>query len=262
MKTAKARNRRRQLIGIGLFFISFVLSLLSLSDASQFLIYLAYPFMLVGIVFWTSARNAERKLQSSPGADALINAEMKGLSNKYSLHHHPRVNDVLIPHLFIMPTGVLVMDSNDAAGPVTCTSSGKGDRWKAPTNIIDRITATKPQIGNPSLTLEAMVESARTLLAGIGKPDVPVKGLVIFTQNPDIEINGCSFGAAPVNELRFAIKDLETSMGEDREGAGDVRTLLTSADRIKINNILAPVSIPASAVKEKPTRPSSVRRKA
>lgn len=260
---ARKRNRQKQLLGVALFGISFILSLLSLSDATQWLIYLAYPFMLIGVIFWTTARTADRKLAAAPDADNLVNAEMKGLSNKYSLHHHPRVNDVVIPHMFIMPAGVLVMESSDVVGPVTCKGNEQGDKWRAPSNILDRITGTKPQIGNPSLELDAMVAAARKLLESIGKPDVEVKGLALFTRNPDITVDGCTYGAAPVNELRFAIKDLEASMGgEEREAAANLNVILTSEDRRKLNNILAPVSIPANARPEKPTRPASVRRKA
>jgi hypothetical protein len=260
---AKKKNRQKQLIGIALFGVSFLLSLFSLSEATQWLIYLAYPFMIIGVVFWTTARSAERKLLSAPDADALVNAEMKGLSNKYSLHHHPRVNGVIIPHLFIMPAGLLVMDSSDAAGPITCKGSEQGDKWRAPSNFLDKMTGNKPQVGNPSLELDTMIAATKSLLESIGKPDVSIKGLVLFTRNPDIEVDGCAYGAAPVDELRFAVKDLEASMGgEEREATTNVKVILTSEDRRKLNNILAPVSIPASAKPDKPTRPASVRRKA
>jgi len=260
---AKKRNRQKQFWGVALFGVSFLLSLLSLSEATQWLIYLAYPFMIIGVVFWTTARTADRKLTSAPNADNMVNAEMKGLSNKYSLHHHPRVNGVVIPHMFIMPAGVLVMESSDAVGPITCKGSEQGDKWRAPSNLIDRLGGTKPQIGNPTLELDTMVVAARKLLDSIGKTEVAVKGLVLFTKNPDIELDGCAYGAAPVNELRYAIKDLESSMGgEEREASANVKMILTSEDRRKLNNILAPVSIPASAKQEKPTRPSSVRPRA
>jgi hypothetical protein len=260
-KEERRRIRRRSLLGIGLFFISFILSFASLSATTEFLIFLAYPFLLVGVPIWMSARAAERRLASGPQADALINDEVKGLSNKYSLHHYPRVGDSWVSHLFIMPAGVLVMASNDALGPITCKGTGKGDAWRTPLNLLDRATGAKPQVGNPSLELDAMVASARALVDGIGKPEVPVKGLVVFTRNPEIEVSGCDYGAAPVNELRDAIRDLEASMGEERDRAANVRTMLTSEDRRKLNNILAPVSIPASARQEK-TRPSAARRKA
>lgn len=266
MKGLRSRIRRRQLIGVGLFLIAFVASFAALSQETQFLIFLAYPLLLIGVVFWFSARNADARLNAVQ-ADALINGEVKGLSNKYSLHHYPRIGDVWIPHLFIMPAGVLVLDSNDSLGPVTCNGNEKGDHWHAPAGIqariislIDKVMGDRPQLDNPSLDLDRMVTAVRAMLDSIGKPQVPVKGLVLFTRNPEIEINGCAYGATPVNELRLALHDLEQSMGEDREGSPNVRVILTSEDRRKINNILAPVSIPASAKPEKPTRPASVKR--
>jgi len=49
-------------------------------------------------------------------------------------------------------------------------------------------------------------------------------------------------------------------MGADREEGTVVNTILTNDDRKRLNNILAPVSVPASAVAEKPTRSAPARR--
>ncbi|MEP6776417.1 MAG: hypothetical protein ABJA50_12550, partial [Chloroflexota bacterium] len=145
-------------------------------------------------------------------------------------------------------------------GPVGCKATAKGDIWKSPTSLLDRMTGTKPSIGNPTVELESMVAAARELLSQIGKPDVPVKGVVLFTRNPDITLEGCSYGAAPLNEMRDAVRDLEQDMGADREEGLVVNTILTSEDRKRLNNLLAPVSVPASAVPEKPAKSAPVRR--
>ena len=89
---------------------------------------------------------------------------------------------------------------------------------------------------------------------------MPVKGVALFTRNPEITLSGCSYGAAPLNEMRDAVRDLEQDMGADREEGLVVNTILTSDDRKRLNNILAPVSVPASAVAEKPAKSAPVRR--
>jgi hypothetical protein len=257
----RRKIKKRRLIGVGLFALALAMSLASFTPETALLSFLSWPILLIGFPIWSSANAADTRLKNAPRTDSLINDELRGLNNKYSLHHYPRVGDVWIPELMITLSGLIVFASNGAMGPVSCKVTAKGDTWKSPTNLMDRMTGTKPPIGNPTVELDAMVAAARGLLASIGKPDVPVKGIALFTRNPEITLDGCSYGAAPLNEMRDAVRDLEVDMGANREEGLVVNTILTSEDRKRLNNLLAPVSIPASAaVAEKPAKSVSVRR--
>lgn len=256
----RRKIRKRRLIGVALFAVALLMSLASFTPETALLSFLSWPILIIGFPIWSSANAADTRLKTAPHTDSLINDELRGLNNKYSLHHYPRVGNVWIPVLMITPSGLIVFDSNGAVGPVGCKASAKGDVWKSPTSWLDRMTGTKPSIGNPTVELDAMVAAAHELLAQIGKPDVPVKGVALFTRNPDITLEGCSYGAAPLNEMRDAVRDLEQDMGADREEGLVVNTILTSDDRKRLNNILAPVSVPASAVAEKPAKSAPVRR--
>jgi hypothetical protein len=260
-KTEERRKiRKRRLIGVALFAVALLMSLASFTPETALLSFLSWPILLIGFPIWSSANAADTRLKNSPRTDSLINDELRGLNNKYSLHHYPRVGDVWIPELMITPSGLIVFDANGAIGPVSCKATAKGEIWKSPSSILDRMSGTKPAIGNPTVELDAMVAAAHKLLADIGKPDVPVKGVVLFTRNPEITLEGCSYGAAPLNEMRDAVRDLEQDMGADREEGLVVNTILTSEDRKRLNNLLAPVSIPASAVPEKPVKSAPARR--
>jgi hypothetical protein len=250
MKEKASRAKRFQTIGMILIVISFIMSFGSFSGTNTYLIFLAYPFLLVGFPLWTVGRSAQRRLSASPRPDVLLNAELRGLNNKYSLHHYIKYGETWIHHLLITPDGVIVMNSNDAVGPVTCTGSAKGDRWKSPTNIIDRMTGLKPPVGNPTQELSEAVAAATEILGKVGKPDVPVKGLVLFTRNPQTQINGCSFQGVPIDEAKQTLREMQQEMAEGREDERDVKTLLTSDDRRRLNTFLAPetVKLPASAV--------------
>ena len=257
----RRKIRKRRLIGVALFVVALLMSLASFTPETALLSFLSWPVLLVGFPIWSSANAADTRLKNAPRTDSLINDELRGLNNKYSLHHYPRVGDVWIPELIITPSGLIVFDANGAFGPVSCKATSKGDVWKAPTSLLDRISGTKPAIGNPTVELEGMVAAARDLLAQIGKPDVPVKGIALFTRNPEITLDGCSYGAAPLNEMRDAVRDIEQEMGSDREEGLLVNKILTSDDRKRLNNLLAPVSIPAAAAAaEKPVKSAAARR--
>jgi hypothetical protein len=173
----------------------------------------------------------------------MLNAELKGLNNKYSLHHYIRYGDTWIHHLLVTPSGLIVINSSDAAGPITCTDSAKGDNWKSPTNLLDRMSGLKPPVGNVTQELDVSIAAVREIASRIGKPDVPVKGLVLFTRNPDVQISGCTYQGAPMSETRQAIRELQQDLDAEREDTTDVRTLLTSEDRRKLNTFLAPETV-------------------
>jgi hypothetical protein len=243
LKERAGRARRLQTIGMILIVVSFVLSFSTLAGSATYVIFLAYPFLLVGFPLWTMGRSAQRRLAAAPRADTMLNAELKGLNNKYSLHHYVRYGDTWLHHLLITPDGLIVVQSSDAAGPVSCTETDKGDRWKSPTNLLDRMTGLKPPVGNMTQELDAAVAAVREIAAKIGKPGVPVRGLALFSRNPEVHINGCSYQGAPMSEARDAIRELQQDMAEEREGDRDVASLLTSEDRRKLNTFLAPETV-------------------
>lgn len=256
LKERLARARRLQTIGIILIAVSFVLSLFSFNVDTAYLIGLAYPFLLVGFPLWTMGRAAVRRL-SGPQPDTLLNNELRGLSAKFSLHHYAKIGEVYVPHMLITPDGIITMVTSDAAGPVTCKGGPQGDRWRSPTSFLDRLTGLKPPIGNPSIELEVAIEAVKSLLQQTGKPDVPVKGLVVFTRNPEIRIEECQFPAVPMNEVRAAVTELLADLAEERTRGV---TALTTADRRKLDNALAPTFITTRAGAEppktsRPTRP-------
>jgi hypothetical protein len=251
---AKEQSRRAgRLIAIGmvLIVISFVISFGSfLGPNFSFLIFLAYPFLLIGFPIWQMGRSTQRRLANSPRPDTLLNAELKGLNNKYSLHHYIKYGETWIHHLLVTPSGLVVMYSSDTNGPVSCKGTDKGDRWKAPTNLLDRLTGLKPQVGNPTQELLPAVAAAREILEKVGKPEVPVSGLVLFTRNPDVQIDGCTYQGVPMNEAKLEIRDLQQSMDSEREGDTGVATILTADDRRRLNTFLAPevVKLPSAPV--------------
>jgi hypothetical protein len=177
---------------------------------------------------------------------------LKGFSDKYSLHNYPTVNGRVIKHLMISPSGLVVIESNDTLGPVSCN----GDKWKARAGLLARFSGVNTPVGNPTAEVQAGVQAASEVLALMGKPDVAVSGLVLFTRATDIEVNECTYAAAPMGEAKNALRSVLAGMEPEREERSSVKSILTSEDRRKLNQLLAPEkSVP-------PAKPSVARSQA
>ena len=103
LKEKASRAKRFQTIGMILIVVSFLMSFGSFTGTNAYLIFLAYPFLLVGFPLWTVGRSTQRRLSAAPRPDVLLNAELRGFNNKYSLHHFIKYGDTWIHHLLIMP---------------------------------------------------------------------------------------------------------------------------------------------------------------
>lgn len=236
------RARRFWLAGLASLFISLTLSMAS--GLHPVLIFLAYPFLLIGLPLWTMGRAGQRRLKTMPRPELLLNAELKALSDKYSLHHYAPYGGGVFDHLLVTPAGLIVIVTSDVPGPVTCKSVNGSDRWSSPSNFLDRITGVKPSIGNPSVPATAQIELASSLLQGEGATDIPVKGLVVFTLNPDLELAGCTHAAVPLEEVRLAVKLLQDEMSEESSEEDPRGRMLTSEQRRRLNSALSPQIAP------------------
>jgi hypothetical protein len=210
------------------------------------LVLLSYPFLLAGFPMWTVGNNRLRMYKQTTRPDHKITAELKGFNDKYSLHHYATVSGRTVKHLFIAPSGIVVIESNETLGPV----SGNDDKWKARTGLLERFGGVNAPVGNPTTEVQAGIAAVRELVASIGKPDVAIGGLIVFTRAKEIEEHECSYPAVPLAETRSAVRDVIASIEPEGEDRNDVSLFLTSEDRRKLNQILAPEK---SAAPAKPT---------
>jgi hypothetical protein len=223
------------------------------------LVFFAYPLLLVGLPLWTMGRNRQKQIKMAPRINDMLTNELKGLSDKYSLHHGPVVEGRKVEHMLITPSGVIVLAANEALGPVNCTSGRTGDRWQTRLTLLDRFSGTRPPIGNPSLELDTATAAVKAFLARQDKENVPVRGLVVFLANPEIEIEASSYPAVPLNELRLAVRELQGIMAEERETLSEAERLLTSEDRRRFNTALGPATVTKATQAQAPARPASAR---
>lgn len=235
------RAQRLQRIGMGLLAVAILVNCPVLFGAALpwWAILVAYPFLISGWPVFTIGSGRLRRLKNNPRPDGLLNTELKGLNNKYSLHHFVVRDGKVIKHLLLGPAGCVVMESRDTPGPVNCVSGPNGDRWTAGTGIVSRIYGPRG-LGNPSADLDQAVAETRAILAQLGKKDVPVNGLIVFTQQKDMEITSCSYPVVPLDETREAVRSLVAEQYSQVEEAGGAPVSLTTEDRRRINALIAP----------------------
>lgn len=254
---AAARRRARLMQYGGLLAIVGSVICSILFPIYEALVFFAYPLLFIGLPLWTIGRNRQRQLTNAPKIKEMLMSELKGLSEKYNLHHGPVIGGRKIDHLLITPSGVIVIAANEATGPITCTTNSRGDRWQTRLTLMDRFSGTRQPIGNPSAELDAATSAVSAFLAKQDKASVPVRGLVVFVANPEIEIDASSYPAVPLNELRLAVRELQSIMAEEREEGVDSERLLTSEDRKRLNAALGPATM--SKATQATTRPASAR---
>jgi len=248
-----AAAKRLQRLGMAALAVMFIVNCPILLGAPLpwWVVIAAYPFLIIGWPVFTIGSSRLRRLRDTPRPDGLINEQLKGLNNKYSLYHFVPREANTIPHLLVAPGGLVVMESRDVLGDVKCKSGPDGDKWSAPQGLLERLGSRNAAIGNPTRDLDRDIVQAKALLAEIGKPNVPVKGLVVFTRLKDVEIESCAYSVVPLDETKGAVRSLLNLQDSDREESG-VHAMLTSDDRRRINSLLAPSmtqATPAPAAK-------------
>src|SRR5690242_16898007 len=138
LKTQKRWAFAIQAIGMGLVFLSFLLSFVYITVPA--LIFVAYPALLIGWPLWLVGRGRSRRWSTAGKVDEALTTELKGLNNRYALFHHVVLGKTVLDHVLVSPDGVLVFEVKEGGGLVTCKPAKEGtDRWSMKLGIIDRI---------------------------------------------------------------------------------------------------------------------------
>lgn len=190
IKSQKRRAFAVQAVGMGLVFLSFLLSFVYITV--PWLIVVAYPALLIGWPLWLWGRGASRRWATAAKVDDAVSAELKGLNTRYALFHQVVLGKAVLDHVLISPDGVLVVEMKEGGGAVSCaTGTEGGDRWRAKMGIIDRISRWGDEVlGNPTLELDGKIAALREWVTaqGVLLGPLPVAGAVAF-YNPATALN-------------------------------------------------------------------------
>jgi hypothetical protein len=170
----------------------------------EFLVF-AYVAMLAGFIMFNIGMQAIGKWTRDPRNDQILDHRMKGLSDRYTIVHYPKVGTKIVEHLLVYPGGVLVMTARELDGKISQVRSS----WKKTGSPFRRLFSfSGPQLGNPSFETEASIKRVDEFLSE-NQLQVDVLGSVVFL-NPraDLEIEEPDFPVLHGEEMEEFVRDL------------------------------------------------------
>ena len=237
-KYIKSRRRaatRMQAAGLLLTVFSFLLSLFM--GAEYWLVFIAYPALIVGFPLWQFGRGQSRRWQAATKLPPIVLDELRP-TPRQQLYAYVPMGSSVIDYLLLSGEGLFVIEmrgqTEDEKGryPVQCRQVNGKDRWSQRLPIIERLARMgEPGLGNPSAALDTKIAAVKTWLdsQAFARP-VPVWGLVVFRQpNTILDIEESTYEVLHLNELRSFL-----NLGQYFDE--DMRTnQLTSEDRNRLN---------------------------
>jgi len=115
-----------------------------------------------------------------PRADQTLEKILKGFDDRYHLYNYI----LPAPHVLLAPFGLCVIKPKQLGGRIRC----QGEKWRhqAGWSWLLRLFGAEG-LGNPTREVRAEVEKLRRFLAQRLPNDVPIEGVVVFT-NPQVDL--------------------------------------------------------------------------
>ncbi len=259
--TYLARNKRQarlmQTIGLALVLISLGLSLLMNTATNYWLVFIAYPTLIVGFPLWQAGRGRVRRAEVAGKIPAIIRDEIQP-GPKQQLYSFVEIGKTLLDQLLVTSEGLFVIELkgmlDDPKGrfPVACRQVNGVDRWTQALPPLERLARLgESALGNPSADLTRNIAALKAWLAerGLGET-IPVYGLVVFREAATpLDIEACRYEVLHLNELRSFL-----TLGQYFDET--LRPLLGTDDRNRINGALRGLlGLPATVQAVKPAAP-------
>jgi hypothetical protein len=235
IKSRRRAATRMQAAGLLLTVLSFGLSLFM--GVEYWLVFIAYPALIVGFPLWQYGRGQSRRWQAETKLPPIVLDELRP-TPRQQLYAFVPLGGTVLDYLLLSGEGLFVIElrglTEDEKGryPVQCRQVNGKDRWTQRLPIIERLARMgEPGLGNPSAALDGKIAALKTWLdtQSFARP-IPVWGLVVFRQPGTIlDIEECSYEVLHLNELRSFL-----NLGQYFDE--DMRTnQLTSEDRNRLN---------------------------
>jgi hypothetical protein len=224
------KDRKRR--GRWLALLGFVLLSGSLLIAwyPEFLIF-AYVAMLAGFVMFNIGMQAIGKWTRNPRNDQILDHRMKGLSDRYTIIHYPKVENKIVEHLLVYPGGVLVMTARELDGKISQVRQS----WRKIGGMFRRLFSfSGPQLGNPSFDTENSIKRVEAFLAQ-NQLEADVLGSVVFL-NPkaDVEVSEPDFPVLHGEEMEEFVRDLPADQTLSEAERARIVELLSEGEKVEI----------------------------
>ena len=238
-----ARNRRQarltQTIGLLLVLLSLGLSIAMSSTELYWLVFVAYPTLIIGFPLWQAGRGRVRRWDVAAKLPAVVRDEIQP-GPKQQLYSYLELGKTVLDHLLVTPDGLFVIElkglTDDVKGryPVGCRQVDSADRWRQALPPLERLARLgESALGNPSADLTRKIAALKAWLVeqGLGET-IPVYGLVVFRESATpLDIEACQYEVLHLNEIRSFL-----TLGQYFDET--LRPVLGSDDRNRINAAL------------------------
>jgi len=165
---------------------------------------LAWIALLVGFALSQIGLYFGNRWGRHPRPDELIDKELKGLDNQYSIYHY----ETPAAHLLVGPSGVWVIIPYHQTGKITFE---KG-RWKQKGGgFMQKYLRAFAQegIGRPDLEAPAEVNAVnRSLKKHLSETDIPnVNPILVFlNEKAELDVDGAPIPTIPVKKLKETVR--------------------------------------------------------
>jgi len=135
---------------------------------------LSWIFLLIGLIAASIGANFSARYLREPKSEEILDRMLRGFDDRHVLY-----NFVLpIPHLFLTPIGPWILWVKKQPGEITYD----GRKWRHKFSL-GRLLGffSEPSLGNPTKELQAEIEYFRERLSEAVGEEIPVYGVVVFT---------------------------------------------------------------------------------
>lgn len=166
----------------------------------------AYIVMLIGFVVFNLGMQQVGKWTRNPRNDQVLDFQLKGLPERYSMVHYPPIGKRRAEHLLVHPGGVLMVTAKEIDGAI----KANGSKWRRSNPGIRRfLTFSGPQLGNPSIETEQSVGDVESWLTE-HQLEIDVEGAIVFVHpSTELDVEAPDFPALHGDELSQFVQSLE-----------------------------------------------------
>lgn len=161
--------------------------------------WLSPALLLVGMLLFLVSQAQLRRWGPNYRQTDNLERAIRGLDDRYKLYGFLATD--LPDYILSGPAGVTVLTTRSERAPVSCIR----DAWKRQTSPLRQFFDSP--FGNPSRESQRDTQKVRGMLAAAGMEDVPVQGLIVFTDPAvKLRVEGCSVPVARLKDLRDTLR--------------------------------------------------------
>jgi hypothetical protein len=151
---------------------------------SELQVLIAYVPLLAGIIVFHLGMQQVGKWNRAQRNDVILDALLKGLGDRYTLIHYPKLGDRTVEHALVHPGGVLTITARELPGEVAY----RDGRWRKVNRGLGRFFGMGGAfLGNPTTDAANDVTAVSAKLAE-NQMDVEVDAVVAFI-NPRVALD-------------------------------------------------------------------------